>query len=116
MKLQVFTKNRKHYPSVATRYTVEIVKNKSIIIFKEGVEVNRFNLGDLAEYDRYNLIYTGNITKITEKTVQIEETHNMYGEDHGRRHNLNMYQFCYKNEKFDLEKVRTHNVEESYYI
>ena len=48
-----------------------------------------------------------------EKTVQIEETHNMYGEDHGRRHNLNMYQFCYKNEKFDLEKVRTHNIEES---
>jgi len=40
----------------------------------------------------------------------------MYGEDHGRRHNLNMYQFCYKNEKFDLEKVRTHNIEESYYI
>ena len=59
MKQQVFTKARQRfgtfYPAQLTQYVVEIVKNKSIDIYKDNVLVNSFNLGDTAEYNSYNL-------------------------------------------------------------
>lgn len=111
--MQVFTKNRKHYPAVATKYTVDIEHNKSIIILVDGVQVNHFNLGDEAEYGSYNLIYTGPITKITDKTIQITAYPNTRYE---KRHNLDLNTFCWRNERFNLAKVNKHNMEESYYI
>jgi hypothetical protein len=111
--IKVQTKARKHYPSVDTKYTVEIERNQSIVIFVDGVEVNRFNLGDEAEYGSYNLIYTGPITKITDKMVQITAYPNSRNE---KKHNLSLDTFCWRNEKFDAVKVAKYNQEESYYI
>jgi hypothetical protein len=111
--IQVQTKNRKHYPSRPTKYSVEIVKNKSIEIYEDGKMVNRFSLGDAAEYDSYNLIYTGPITMITEKVVQITAYPNS---NQPRKHNLDLNTFCWRNEKFDAEKVAAYNQNESYYI
>lgn len=113
MLIQVQTKARKHYPSVATKYSVDLERNKSIKIFVNGVQTNSFNIGDTAEYDSYNLIYTGRITKITDKLVQITA---YPGTQNERKHNLNLNTFCWRNEKFDAEQVAKHNQEESYYI
>jgi hypothetical protein len=111
--IKVQTKARKHYPSVDTKYTVEIERNQSIVIFVDGVEVNRFNLGDEAEYGSYNLIYTGPITKITDKLVQITAYPNSCNE---KKHNLDLNKFCRRNESFNVVKVAKHNMEELYYI
>jgi hypothetical protein len=118
---QVFTKARNRrglvYPAQPTKYAIDINKSKDLIaIYEEGKCTARFNLGDLAEYNSYNLSYLGKIIQITESTVTIEEPHNMYGENHGRRHRLNMNEFCWRNSGFDLAKTIKRNQEESYYI
>lgn len=111
--IQVQTKNRKHYPSVATKYSVEIVRGKSIEIYVEGKMVNRFELGQQAEYDSWNLIYTGPITSITDKVIQITAYPNS---NQPRKHNLDINTFCWRNENFNAEKAAAHNQNESYYI
>lgn len=111
--MKVFTKARKHYPAVETKYSVNIERNKSIVIFVDGVQVNQFNIGDEAEYGSYNLIYTGPITKITDKMVQITA---YPGTRNETRHNLSLDTFCWRNEKFDAVKVAKYNQEEMYYI
>jgi hypothetical protein len=118
---QVFTKERKRYgmvyPAQSTKYSVDINKTKDLIaIYEDGRCTARFNLGDTAEYGSYNLRYLGRIIQISEKTVTIEEPYNMYGQPHGRRHRLDMNEFCWRNSGFDLAKANKHNIEESYYI
>lgn len=113
MTIQVQTKASKRRPSRPTKYSVAIEKNKSIAIFVDGVQVNSFNLGDEATYDSWNLIYTGPITKITEKTVQITSYPGTQAE---RRHNLDLERFCWKNETFDAAKAAQQNQETMYYI
>ena len=111
--MKVFTKARKRYPSTETKYSVAIDRNQSIAIFVDGVQVNRFDIGSVAEYGSYNLIYTGSITKITDKLVQITA---YPGSRNERKYNLDLATFCWRNEKFDLARVNKHNQEEMYYI
>lgn len=63
-----------------------------------------FNIGDQAEYDSFNLIYTGKIVSITAKTVTIEE--------YGQKHRLDLYTFIRRNYDFNLDKIRKYNAEE----
>lgn len=120
MKQQVFTKARQRfgtlYPAKATEFEVEITKNKSISVYKNGVLTNTFQIGSTAEYDSYNLKYTGSIIAISDKRIIIEEPYKMYGSDHGRRHSLDLYTFCWRNYDFDAVKTAQHNYEESMYI
>ena len=98
-------------------YNAEIQKNKSIRIF--GVYRNStrapevtfdktFRLGATAEYDSYNLKYTGTIVAIGEKTVTVES--------YGGRHRLDLHTFCWRNWDFDAAKAAEHNANESMYI
>ena len=64
-----------------------------------------FRIGDKAEYDSYNLSYIGTIIGIGAKTVTIE--------DHGDKRRLDLYEFCWRNWNFDLEKITKRNHEES---
>lgn len=120
MKQQIFTKARQRfgvvYPAKATEFAVEVVKNKSISVYKHGQLTNTFNIGDEAEYDSYNLKYVGRIISISDKRVVIEEPYKMYGKDHGQRHSLDLYKFCWRNYDFDAVKIAKHNYEESMYI
>jgi hypothetical protein len=68
-----------------------------------------FGIGDQAEYDSYNLSYVGVIEKITPKTVTI--TKSLGGNT--KRHRLNMYEFCWRNHKFDAAEIRARNAIES---
>lgn len=100
-------------------YNADILPGKWIRIF--GNFKNRtagpldyditFEIGDTAEYDSYNLIYTGEITNIGAKTVTIK--HPGYSSKSSR---LTIAEFADKNWDFDLERIAKHNHEESYYI
>ena len=101
----VLTKGSKYSAPAETPYSVEVVKGKSISIFKDGKLCNSFGIGDLAEYDSYNLSYFGKITSISDKCVVIEEK---YGK---KRSFLNLYSFCFRNYDFDSQKAGEKNNE-----
>jgi hypothetical protein len=109
--ITVYTKANKYRPTpIATEYTVELDRNSFIGIYKNGVMGSSFRIGDQAESIS---IYTGTISKITDKIVQIVEYPGTLNE---RKYNLSLYEFCYKNYRFYAERVAAHNFEESMYI
>ncbi len=63
-----------------------------------------FKIGDEAEYDSYNLIYTGKITKITNKTVMVKDPNY-------ENKRLNFHDFSTKNHNFDAEDIARRNAE-----
>jgi hypothetical protein len=78
---------------------------------KQGVTLK---VGDIAEYDSYNLSYTGTITKITEKCVTI-----VAYPDHprmSRAHRLDLNAFCWRNWDFDAAATAKRNSEEMMYL
>jgi len=120
--IRVMTKARKRfgvqYPAEATKYLVTIEKNKSITIFVEdgkGIKkTTSFQIGDVAEYDRFNLKYTGEITAISEKSVTIVEWKGHRSME--KAHRLDLNTFCWRNYDFDAEKVARENAEARMYI
>lgn len=109
-KFQLVEVTRKHLGNVVpTEYQCEIQQHTSISILKEGVLVNTFMLGDMAEYDSYNLSYYGKIVGITKATVVVEKTG-------GKTRHLSLYEFCWRNYDFDLEKKAAENSDTMNYI
>lgn len=70
----------------------------------------KFNVGDVAIYDSYNLIYLGTIIQITEKCVTIKPRYS------NRVKRLKLAVFASKNYDFNLERVERHNREMSIMI
>jgi hypothetical protein len=112
------TKARKFHgvecPAEPTAYLVDLSKKDSVLIHREesNGEVKickNFLVGDVAEYDSYNLVYTGTIKKITEKSVTIVERC-------GTVHRLSMNEFCWRNYNFDAVRVADENQKTSHYI
>lgn len=103
-------------------FNVEIEPKKSIRLYGTFNNLTAgprqyditFRIGDVAEYDSYNLKYTGRIVSIGEKTVTIEDRHNGCSAPSRRR--LDLADFANRNWDFDAEKIAAHNREESYYI
>lgn len=62
-----------------------------------------FELGDDAVYGSFNLVYTGRIVAIGEKTVSIE--------DMGRTHRLDLATFNRRNWNYDADRIRKRNSE-----
>lgn len=112
MTIDVMTPGRKRmgvvYPPTKTEYAVDINPGKSITIYRNGQAQTSFRLGDTAEFDSFNLSYTGRITGISPKTIVIEQ--------YGTRHKLNLYEFCWRNWDFDAVKTAARNAEEMMYI
>lgn len=86
------------------------LKEKTIQIdatnFKGVRFQNKFVVGSSAEYDLWNLIYTGEITNITEHFV-------FFGFEKRR---LSMADFIEKNWDFDWVRISKHNADEMQYI
>ena len=110
------------YPGqVLTGYKAVVIPNKSIRL--HGLEGNRvngpltfditFKIGDYAEYDSYNLKYTGKITAIGPKTVTIQERP---GTCNAKNHKLSIYAFSWRNWNYDGKKIAAHNTEEMCHI
>lgn len=77
--------------------------------FNKAVETpykTTFEIGDMAEYDSYNLSYIGTIVSITEKGVTIR--HRGEGSKTSR---LKLAQFNWRNKHFDLDERRKRNSE-----
>lgn len=71
---------------------------------------NVFRVGDMAEWDSYNLSYYGPIVAITEKTVTI------FDKCYGKNRRLSLESFAWRNYDFNLEKARGDNIETMMYI
>ena len=112
MLITVMTPARKRqgvsYPATATDYSVDIVPGQSIRIYRKGVLAAGFQIGSEAEYDSFNLSYTGAIKAITDKAVTITK--------YGRNHRLNIYEFCWRNWDFNAAEIAARNAETSMYI
>lgn len=100
-----------HHPEEKNIYHVAITPKKSIRLY--GTQINHlpgpidfdktFNIGDHAEYDSYNLSYTGKIISIGAKTVTIE--------DHGERHRLDLHTFAWRNWDFNIVRISEDNAD-----
>ena len=94
-------------------YTVTVVPKYSISVTRDGEETVHFGIGDWAEYDSYNLKYTGQIVSIGPKTVTIEA---YPGTQNAKRHRLKLSSFAWRNWDYDGSKIAAHNAEEMMYI
>ena len=101
---QVLFSGTKNYNSIA------LFQDQDQGMVKAGT---MFQVGDEAEYGSYNLIYTGKITKITDKCVTIVA---YYGSSIAKTHRLDLSEFCCRNFGFNAEKIMNHNHNEMMYI
>ena len=94
-------------PPKNMNWNADIEKNKSIRIYgtDEGSFDKTFKVGDMAEYDSYNLSYYGEIVAITEKSVKIKAR---YG---GQMYMLCIHDFIWRNHNWSLEKATKNNNE-----
>ena len=120
---RVMSKARKNYPASPTKYFVACTGvskagYSGITIFEEGrdgvvKQGTTFALGDTAEYGSYNLSYTGEIVKITDKCVTIV----CYpGSKMSRKHMLSVEEFCWRNKSFNAAETARRNSEEMMYL
>jgi len=81
--------------------------NGNRVLDTEGTVYRRdFKIGDEAVYGSYNLVYTGLITAIGEKTVTITET----GRG-GQVHRLSLHEFDWRNCDFDAAETARRNAD-----
>lgn len=89
-------------------------KNRIEVYTRNGagdvLDVKVFRQGDVAEYDSYNLKYTGEIVSITGKNVIIQPR---FG---SRTKRLDFRAFAWRNFDFDAERIARENFETSHYI
>ncbi len=125
--IRVMSKARKHLGrailSSETKYQVECTgvsksgyNGITVYVDVHGVtkQGSSFVVGDIAEYDSYNLSYTGEITKITDKCVTIVAYKGHRGME--KTHRLNLDTFCWRNHNFDAAETARQNAETSMYI
>lgn len=127
----VFTKQFKRFgkvtPARSSEYDAKIVPQQEITIRRnQPLEPGRlpeyrfngertFRVGDMAEYDSYNLHYFGRITSITNKTVTILD----YPDSDGvrsRKHRLDLHTFCWRNFSRSVGEKRDKNADTRMYI
>lgn len=98
-------------------YEVTVEAGKSIQVkrifrdYRGGVEETvspEFRVGDYAVYGSYNLIYTGRIVSITEKTVTIKPYENQDGTKR-----LKHADFAWRNYDYNAERIASRNHETS---
>ena len=104
------TRDGVKFPPQETRYAISFNDDKSITIYLDRIQKTTFRVGDIAEYDSYNLRYLGEITKITQKAITVV-SHK--GSSIEATHRLSLYEFCWRNDNFDLEAARAENAETS---
>lgn len=121
IKPKPYKRNGVVYQGTETRndYHAEIIPGKSIRLF--GTFRNHVNgpqefdltfvIGDEAEYNSYNLTYTGEIVSIGAKTVTIKHYPNRE-----TKSRLDFYDFAYRNWDFDSAKIAAENSETMMHI
>lgn len=95
------------------QYAVEVVPKYSVSVTRKGEATIHFAIGDWAEYDSYNLHYTGRIVSIGRKTVTIEAYPDTIN---AKRHRLKLSTFAWRNWDYDGTKIAAYNANEMMYI
>jgi len=117
-KFEIRSKDRKHrgqvYAGQPTGMFAEISKDRQQIrlsgaYWSKTVDIT-FKVGDMVEYDSYNLRYLGTIQSITEKRVLVKPR---YGS--GNK-SMDLNGFAWRNHNFNLEQAHAENAETSMYI
>ena len=90
------------------RYVKDPVTGK-MVPNEERLYRRDFRIGDTAEVGSYNLIYTGTITAISEKTITVVEYH---GTPNAKTYRMSLHEFNRRNWDFDADKAAEHNAEE----
>ncbi len=116
------TRSGRTFPgSVAKGHKAVIVPGESIVLFgetfktiyeegpKEGYVSHwkKFSVGDVCEFDSYNLHYLGKIVAISEKNVTV------YDDISKKNRRLSLYEFDWRNYDFDLAETQKRNAETS---
>lgn len=102
-------------PAYPSEFYVDLTPGKSIQVFRKVSSEHklrpgtRFEIGDPAEYDSFNLQYIGEIESITAKSVTIVKKRGVSD----KKYRLDLYQFCLRNFSFNLEAVQASNRIES---
>ena len=93
-------------------YNAEIIPGVSIRIFgtikrydENNISFDRtYKMGEQAEYDSYNLIYTGEIVAIAGKTVTVQ-----HYPSRPRKSRMSLHDFIWRNYDLDMDKVNARN-------
>ena len=102
-------------------YWIKVVPGDCIKISKKNddgtnTDPKVYKVGDMVEYDSWNLSYTGKITKITPKTVFVDKNGK---HDHIERveiKRMKLYEFAWRNYDFDYITKCEENAETRMYI
>ncbi len=102
-----------HQRPISDTYNADIEKNKSIRLYgtyrsyaKDAMAFDRtFKIGDRCVYDSYNLVYTGEIIAIGEKTVKVHKG----GYPEGDNVQLSLYDFAWRNWDYDAARIAERN-------
>jgi hypothetical protein len=111
--MEIVKVNRPH-----ESYIVYVTPGKRVEVHTHNrggdlVNVKVFHVGDVAEYDSYNLSYTAPIKSITAKNI-IFDTGSQFNRKETKR--LNFDSFAWRNHDFDLHETAMRNAEVSTYI
>jgi hypothetical protein len=97
-----------------TTYKYEVTPKKTIVIKKirDGKiqDIFAYRVGDIAEYDSYNLHYFGTIESISAKTVTIQPR---YAE---RKRRLKLDTFAWRNGNKSIDEKFSDNADTMMYI
>ena len=96
----------------SSKYRVTIVPKQIITVhtihWDGKVTVFDYRIGDMAEYDRFNFAYLGEIVSISEKTISIKKID-------GKLKRLSHAEFSSRNSE-SIQSKQKHNQDVSYYI
>jgi hypothetical protein len=110
----IMAKGKTSQPFNGTVYNADIVLGKSIRLFGTHQHTPfdvSFELGGTAEYDSYNLSYSGPIVKISANTITIDQKSTGRGNKR-----LSLYEFCWRNYDYDAAKIAAKNNDTMQYI
>lgn len=100
------------YVRGARTYKATLVPGSHVIVecFREGqfISMRKFEIGDEAEYDSYNLHYTAPIVAIGKTTVTFKVD--------DRKKRLKAESFAWRNWNFNAAEIARRNAETSQYI
>lgn len=106
--------NGVEYAGMSSGFEAVVIPGVSITVTRiEGHDAGTgrtFLIGDMAEYDSFNLSYFGPILAITDKAVTIRNKHSE------KKHRLNLYNFAWRNYKFNADTESKKNLETMMYI
>jgi hypothetical protein len=103
------------------RFKVTIVPGVSITVSEPHTgRTKTYKMGDMAEYDSYNLSYYGPIVGISDKRVRIvcrfDYPNYVKDTSSAKVHSLSLEKFCWRAIGFDLGDACANNAVTSHYI